>query len=451
MAQSTASPAKRRPASPRNRRLVKFLSQPLILEEAGPPRALLQLTVIASLMVGGFIAWAAITELRETALAQGQVMPAGSVHVVQHLEGGIIADIHVDEGQVVEIGEPLFRLQEAAALAELDQLRVREAALSLQAERLRAFVLGYEPDFSRGRSYEDMVSDQRVILEMQVNARDSQRAVLLSRIDQRKAEIASLAKQRKSLESQVAIIREQLTIRRDLLAKGLMSRIQFLETERALSQALGDLSSLDGDAAGAKEALAEAQNSLMEMEASLGNEALGEMGQVSAELAQVREQLVKLEDRVDRLVITAPSRGIVKGLITQTIGAVIAPGDILLEIVPFEDEMVAEVQIHPRDVGHLRVGQEAQVKVTTYDTAKHGMVMGRLSRISASTFQDQDGQPFFKATIALDANFVGQDPTQNPVLPGMVVDANIRTGSKSLLRYLLKPVYRSLDVAFRER
>lgn len=451
MAQSTASPAKRRPTSPRNRRLVKFLSQPLILEEAGPPRALLQLTIIASLMVGGFIAWAAVTELRETALAQGQVMPAGSVHVVQHLEGGIIADIHVDEGQVVEVGEPLFRLQEAAALAELDQLRVREAALSLQAERLRAFVLGYEPDFSRGRSYEDMVSDQRVILEMQVNARDSQRAVLLSRIDQRKAEIASLAKQRKSLESQIAIIREQLTIRRDLLAKGLMSRIQFLETERALSQALGDLSSLDGDAAGAKEALAEAQNSLMEMEASLGNEALGEMGQVSAELAQVREQLVKLEDRVDRLVITAPSRGIVKGLITQTIGAVIAPGDILLEIVPFEDEMVAEVQIHPRDVGHLRVGQEAQVKVTTYDTAKHGMVMGRLSRISASTFQDQDGQPFFKATIALDTNFVGQDPTQNPVLPGMVVDANIRTGSKSLLRYLLKPVYRSLDVAFRER
>ena len=451
MAQSTASPAKRRPTSPRNRRLVKFLSQPLILEEAGPPRALLQLTIIASLMVGGFIAWAAVTELRETALAQGQVMPAGSVHVVQHLEGGIIADIHVDEGQVVEVGEPLFRLREAAALAELDQLRVREAALSLQAERLRAFVLGYEPDFSRGRSYEDMVSDQRVILEMQVNARDSQRAVLLSRIDQRKAEIASLAKQRKSLESQIAIIREQLTIRRDLLAKGLMSRIQFLETERALSQALGDLSSLDGDAAGAKEALAEAQNSLMEMEASLGNEALGEMGQVSAELAQVREQLVKLEDRVDRLIITAPSRGIVKGLITQTIGAVIAPGDILLEIVPFEDEMVAEVQIHPRDVGHLRVGQEAQVKVTTYDTAKHGMVMGRLSRISASTFQDQDGQPFFKATIALDTNFVGQNPTQNPVLPGMVVDANIRTGSKSLLRYLLKPVYRSLDVAFRER
>jgi len=451
MAQSTASPVGRRPASPRNRRLVKFLSQPLILEEAGPPRALLQLTIIASLMVGGFIAWAAVTDIRETALAQGQVMPAGSVHVVQHLEGGIIAEIHVDEGQVVEVGEPLFRLEEAAALAELDQLRVREAALSLQAERLRAFVLGHEPDFSRSPSYDNMVSDQRVILEMQMNARDSQRAVLLSRVEQRKTEIVSLAEQRKSLEAQIAIIREQLEIRRGLLEKGLMSRIQFLETEHALSQALGDLSTLDGDAARAKEALAEAQNSLMEMEASLGNEALGEMGDVSAELAQVREQLVKLEDRVDRLVIAAPSRGIVKGLITHTIGAVIAPGDVLLEIVPFEDEMVAEVQIHPRDVGHLRVGQEAQVKVTTYDASKHGMVTGTLRRISASTFQDQDGQPFFKATITLDTNFVGHDPAQNPVLPGMQVDANIRTGSKSLLRYLLKPVYRSLDVAFRER
>ena len=136
------------------------------------------------------------------------------------------------------------------------------------------------------------------------------------------------------------------------------------------------------------------------------------------------------------------------------------PLDILEEIVvandwafdrASQDEMVAEVQIHPRDVGHLRVGQEAQVKVTTYDTAKHGMIMGTLRRVSASTFQDQDGQPFFKAIIALDSNFVGHDPAQNPILPGMVVDANIRTGSKSLLRYLLKPVYRSLDVAFRER
>jgi HlyD family secretion protein/adhesin transport system membrane fusion protein len=441
----------RRPIAQRDRRLAKFLAQPLILEESGPPRALTQLLLAASLLIGGFIAWAAVTEVQETALANGQVVPAGSVHAVQHLEGGIIAAILVEEGQVVEAGQPLIRLQEAAPLAERDQLRVREAALSLRAERLRAFVLGNEPDFSSARAYADMVSDQTVILQMQMAARDSQRAVLLSRVEQRKAEVASYAGKRKNLEEQVAIIRRQHALQQDLVDKKLFSQMQFFETERALSQALGDLSALDSELTASREALAEAQNSLLELEANLGNDAITEMGEVDSELAQVREQVVKLEDRVDRLVIAAPARGIVKGLVTQTIGAVIAPGEPLLEIVPIEDEMVAEVRIHPRDVGHLRVGQPAQVKLTTYDVARHGAIEGQLSRISASTFQDEEGQPFYKATIKLAKNYVGQDAARNPALPGMVVDADIRTGSKSLLRYLLKPVYRSLDVAFRER
>ena len=435
----------------RQKRLIRFLSQPLLLEEAGPPGALLHLLLAGSFAVAGFIAWAAFTEMKETALTHGQIMPAGSVHVVQHLEGGIVAGILVQDGQVVEQGEPLLRLEAASALAELEQLQAREAALALKAERLRAFVLGHEPDFSAGDNYADLVNDERAILRLQLEARANQQAVLLSRVEQRRAELKSLAQQRENVQEQIDIITEQAGMRRRLMEKGLVSKVAYLESERALSKTVGELTALIGQTARTEEALAEAQNSLVELDSTLGNEALNEMGLVGGELAQIREQLTKLEDRVARLEITAPVRGVVKGLVTRTVGGVIAPGDILMEIVPFEDKLVAEVRIEPRDVGHLRTGQNARVKVTTYDVARFGAVEGQLERISASTFSDEEGAPYYKGVIALARNHVGETAGRNPILPGMVVDVDISTGSKSLLRYLLKPVYRSLETAFTER
>lgn len=470
-----------RSGASRQNRLIKYLSQPLLLEEAGPPKVLTQLLAVVSLLVVGLIGLAGFTEISESAVVQGQVMPAGSVNLVQHLEGGIVARIHVEEGQIVERGEKLINLEGAAALAELDQMRAREASLALRAERLRAFVLDRTPDFSTeragapdqtrdpepraesrgqrrkahlealGQAYPAMAEDQSSILGMQIEARDSQRQVILSRIQQRKAQLEALVAQKASLEEQVSIMQEQVAMRGRLLKKGLVSRVIYLETERTLFKVRGELASLIGQEMQTLAALGEAQNSVLELNAKLRNEALDEMGGVAAELAQVREAIAKLEDRSRRLEITAPIRGIVKGLATRTIGAVIGPGVSILEIVPLDDLLVAEVRISPRDVGHLRQGQPANVKFTTYDPARFGVVEGRLKRVSASTFEDERGEPFYKGVIELSQSFVGSNPARNPILPGMVVDADIVTGSKSLLQYLLKPVYRGLNSAFRER
>lgn len=432
-------------------RLVRFLSQPLVLEEGGPPNALVHLLVLLSIMIFGFIAWAAVTDLQETAAVTGQIMPAASVQTVQHLEGGIVAEIYARQGEVVEAGQPLLRLDSAAAAAELDQLRAREAALALKAERLRAFVRADEPDFSIGQAFPDLVADQRTILTLQLQARRSQQDVLQSRIEQRDAELASLWQRAENLQTQADIIAQQVEMRSDLVKRGLVSRVVYLETERAYAQALGELSSVQGEIVRTGETLNEARGSLSELEATLANEAIDEMGSISAELAQVREQMAKLEDRVERLLVKSPVHGVVKAVATRTIGSVAAPGDLLLEIVPLEDEMVAEVEIDPLDIGHLRVGQAARVKVTTYDIARLGSIEGRLEHISASTFENERGEIFYKGTIRLAQNYVGRTPGTNLVLPGMVVDGDINTGAKSLMRYLLKPVFRSLDVAFSER
>ena len=240
-------------------------------------------------------------------------------------------------------------------------------------------------------------------------------------------------------------------MRKNLLDKGLVSRVTYLETERALSQARGDLTGLQGKIAEAQAALGEARNSLLELDAKLRNEASEEMGRVTAELAQVRENLARLEDRVARLEIAAPVRGIVKGLRIKTIGGVVRPGEILMELVPLGDALVAEVRINPSDIGHVAVGQPAKVKVSTYDTARFGGIEGTLKHVSASTFQEERGEAFYKGVIELGQDHVGNEPKAYPILPGMVVDADIVTGNRSLFRYFLKPVFRGLDSAFHER
>ncbi len=451
-ASRSAIDANARPLSPAgDRQLIKLLSQPTILEEFGPPRLLIHLMQAVSVLIVGLIVWAAFAEIRETALAQGQVIPAGSVLQVQHLEGGIVSEILVEDGDIVDRGQPLIRLESASAHAELEQLRAREAGLALRAERLRAFVTGREADFAIGDAHPELAADQQAILAMQSEARASQRRVLEARIEQKQAQAASLIGQRKSLERQVAILEEELAMRDALLKKGLVSRVVYLETERTLNRTRGELASMEGEAAKTIAAIREAQDSLEETDLGLRNDALKEMGEVTSELAQVREQLGKLRDRVARLSVVAPARGIVKGLIAKTVGGVIPPGETVMEIVPFDETLVAEVRISPRDIGHLRVGQEAKVKVSTYDVARFGSVEGHVQQLSATTFMDEQGDPYYRGVIALASDHVGKNPEANMILPGMVVDVAINTGSKSVMQYLLKPVYRGLDGAFSER
>ncbi len=440
-----------RAISTRDARVAKFLSKPLLVEEHSAPRTVSCLPWLISAFVVGCVSLAGFTQVSETAVVQGQVVPAGSVHVVQHLEGGIVAEIMVEDGEVVSAGQALLRLDVRAAESERNETRALEASLILQAERLRAFILDRDPDFTLDNAYPELVADQQDILRMQRQARDSQQEILQSRIRQRQAQLASLENQRKQQEEQVTITDELVEMRSKLVAKGLVSRVVFLETLQGHSSTRGDLVAILGQMTKTQEDLAEAEDNLMELGTRLRTEAQTELGNVSAELARVRETTSELDDRVDRLVIRAPIRGIVKGLAKETVGVVVRPGELVMEIVPVDDALVAEVQISPRDIGHIEIGQEARVEFTTYDASALGTVKGHLDRISASTFIDDRGSVFYKGTIAFDKAYVGGDPARHHFLPGMQVEGDIVTGQRTLLRYLLKPIYRALDSAFHER
>jgi membrane fusion protein, adhesin transport system len=433
-------------------RQMRHLSQSAILEEVGPPRLVRVLLLLLSLSVFGFIGWAAVTELKETTKASGEVVPTGSVLAIQHLEGGIIERIFVREGDIVNACDTLVRLNPTAARAQLEETEARAASLEIRRERLLAFAEGRDPDFSAAPArFSKLVDGERAILRQQFDALDQEASVLEAQARQRRSELAVLGSQVLKLTERIRNLRTQKDMRERLAEKGLVSKLVFLQTLEQYQTAVGELAEIRGKMVSAESAIDEAGNKIAQLQSQRRNEALEETGRVAADLASVRETARRLNDRVTRLDITAPVHGIVKGLATNTVGGVIPPGGLVTEIVPIDRELIVEARISPVDIGHISIGHKATVKVTTFDFARFGSIEGTVTKISASTFKDRENEVYYKAEVRLENTYVGSDPKANRILPGMVTEIDINTGKRTVLRYLLRPVFQSLDVALSER
>ena len=437
---------------PGDARQMRHLSQPVILEEVGPPRIVRALLLLLSLTVFGFIGWSAVTQLKETTKASGEVVPSGSVMAIQHLEGGIIREIFVRDGNVVNAGDTLVRLDATASLAQLEEMKARSVSLEIRHERLLAFAEAREPDFSKTpERYIALADGERGILRQQKDALAQEAGVLRSQARQRNSELAVLQSELRKMADRVRILGAQKDLRERLAAKGLVSKLVYLQTLEQYQTASGEMEEIRGKIVSARNAIEEADNKISQLQSQRRNEALEEAGRVAGDLASVHETIRRLEDRVTRLDIRAPVRGIVKGMATNTVGGVIPPGGLVTEIVPVDEELIVEAKISPADIGHISIGQKATVKVTTFDFARFGAIDGTVSKISASTFKDRENNVYYKAEVKLDHKYVGTDPKQNRVLPGMVTEIDINTGERSVLRYLLRPIFQSLDVALSER
>lgn len=432
--------------------LPRRLTLPFSLEDGRVPGISSWLLYTATAFIIVAVIWASITEIRELAVASGQLEPAGSVQVVQHLEGGIVSEILVQEGQVVEDGAPLVRLQPTAAGSDLAQLRVRAAGLELSVERFSAALDGRLPEFGEaGTRFPGLARDQLQAFEAEREQHSQSKDAMITRVEQKLAEVQALYAEGESLERQLAIDLEQLEIRKNLRKQGFASKATVLEAQRAYERTNSDLISVRGRLQSAQEGLNEARIKLLEADAEFNNRMTEERTRASAELAELKESIAKQADRVTRLLVRAPANGIVQELVPKAVGQVLQPGELVARVVPVGEELVAEVQIQPKDIGHVSIGDPASIKITTFDPARFGSIDGKVKKISASTFQTSDGNPYYKAIIELERNYVQSASERHIVLPGMVVNAEIVTGSKSLTRYLLKPVYRSFDIAFTER
>lgn len=406
---------------------------------------------VVFLLFAAFFTWAAYEPMAEAAMTVGQIMPRQTVLRVQHLEGGIVGEVLIDEGNRVNAGDVLLRLRPEAAMAEEGQLRARRSALELQAERLRASSDGNVPDFASlaigpGKHLD---GGQMAMFRAQQQALADRQAVLTSRLEQRRAERSGLLGERDAVARRIAALRSELQVYQQAYKDGLGSRLNMLRAQSDLAEAEAERARLAGRLESVEGAIDEAEKQIVELLSSGREQLLDQLGQVRAEIAEVEEALGRARDRVSRLELRAPADGIVKGLAVKMAGEVVSPGQVILEVVPTTGGVAVESRVLPRDVGSLAVGQPAKVKVTAYDFARHGAIQGTLEHISASTFLDENGQPYYKARIGLAQDWVGQPG--NVVSPGMVVQADITTGEKTLLQYLMKPIYIALSQAFTER
>lgn len=432
-------------------RQIRHLAQSAVVEETGVSAVSRVAVVIVSVVVTAFVVWAAFMRMDEVAMTSGTVVPSRSVQVVQHLEGGIVRDILVEDRAMVEAGQVLVRLDPVQATAELEQMLSRRAGLSLRAERLRAFVDGREADFSATpEKYAPLVADQADILRANSERWLSLARVLEEQIQQKNEEIQAVRHQQVAVYKQFDLVAEEVQMRQQLFAAGHSSKVELNAIRRQHAAIEAELSRLKGQEGTAAKNLEELNNRIADLGNNQRQDALNELGLVTAELGQVDESLGRLRDRVNRLEVAAPVKGYVQNLKARTVGAVVPAGGVLLEVVPVDDTLLVETRVSPRDIGHLHPGQKVIVKVASYDFIRFGSVEGRLRDLSATTYVDErDNAPYYKGWVELAHPWVGH--AGNAILPGMTVQADVVTGEKTLLQYLLRPLQASFAQGFRER
>ncbi len=398
-------------------------------------------------------AWAFSAKLEEVSSASGEVVPVGQVKVIQHLEGGIIQELFVSEGSRVDEGDSLAQLGLAASSVNKEELEVRLDGLLLKLARLdaeaRGKKLSFPPDVAERRP--QFLRTEDAAFQARLNELNSLVSTQRQAVNQRALEIKELQAKLAALQQDLGLARKNFKISKDLLDQQLTTRVDHLKLERELGALDGEIAATKLGIDRARAAQSEARGRQREETLRFRRAALEEYSGTEQSIARSREQLQKASEQAQRTTIRSPIKGIVKNLKYNTIGGVVKAGEPIMEIVPTGTAVVIEAKLNPIDRGYVEEGQEAVVKISTYDFVRYGGLDGRVSLIAPDSSTDEDGSPYFRVVIETDKNYLGDAQGELPITPGMEAIVDIRTGRKSVIDYLIKPVLKLKHEAFRER
>ena len=401
------------------------------------------------------IVWANWAEVDEITRGDGKVIPSSQVQVIQNLEGGIVRELLVHEGDIVNKGQVLLRIDDTRFSSDLEGSRLKYLELSAKAARLRAEAENTDLKIPEAVEKEapQLAHREQALFKSRKQELDSNLGILRQQITQRRQDLAELISKRDHLLNSHALVKKELDMTKPLVADGAISEVEVLRLERQVNEIAGDLKSTQVSIPRAQSALEEAQNKLEETELSFRSQARGDLNDALGELGRVSAANVALEDRVDRTAVRSPVRGTVKQLMINTIGGVVQPGSEMLEIVPLEDTLLVEAHIPPKDIAFIHPGQHAVVKFTAYDYAIYGGLDGKVEQISADSIPDEDkrGESYYLVKIRTEHSSLQRGGESLPIIPGMMTNVDILTGKKTVMHYLLKPVLRAHERALTER
>lgn len=416
-----------------------------------PLSHLLLLAVIA--FFATFLVWAAWAELDEVTRGEGKVIPSKQIQVIQNLEGGILAELFVREGQIVEEGQVLLRIDNIRAESDYREKRARYLSLMAAVGRLQAEIedakLVFPPEvLSEAR---EVAEKEAMLFASRQEHLDKEVQILRSQAQQREQELKELETKLGQYERSLELAREELRLAEPAARRGDMSQSVFIKLQREVNDLRGAVEATRASIVRVRAAVREANQKVERAYSSFRSQAQEELTQKAAELAGIREIVQAGADRVRRTEVRAPLRGTIKQIKINTIGGVVQPGQDILEIVPLEDTLLLEAHIRPSDIAFVRPGLNATVKITAYDYSIYGDLKGVVEDISADTITNERGESFYRVRVRTHQNHLGTDDKPLMIMPGMTAEIDVLTGRKTVLQYLLKPLIKAKARALRER
>ena len=397
------------------------------------------------------IVWAALARVDEITKGDARVISSKQLQLVQSFDGGVVSEILVKEGQVVEKDQLLLKIDETRATSGVRESAAQGFALRARLARLRALAEGtsFQPPPPGGSADERrIVDEERRLFETRVSELNTLLAINQQQLQQRQQELGEMRSRKASAERSLDLSQQELAKTKPLLASGAVSEVDILRLDREVSKARGDVEQSASQIARVQASIGEAQRKIQETELTFRNDARKDMADVMGKLNALNQGAVALSDKVDKSQIRAPLRGRVQRLFANTVGGVVQPGKDIVEIVPLDDNLVLEAKVAPRDIAFIRPDQAATVKFTAYDFSIYGGLEAKVENISPDTIVDERGNAFYLVRVrTTQPNF----SAKMPIIPGMTAEVDILTGNKTVMSYLLKPLLKGKAYALSER
>ena len=421
--------------------------------DRGPRRTVAAMVIVIALFITTALVWATVAELDVAVQARGAVIPPSRLQEVQSLEGGIVEQMLVAPGQVVKKGQLLARLDTAQYTATMGESRQQQLAALAGRARLDALLSGRAPVFDDAwrREAPELIAKETQLWRDALREYQSNSAVAREGVVRRRGELAEAQARIAQLQAAVTVGEQSFAIEERLFKEGAGARADYLSAQQRLMGQKAELDGLRQSLPRLQAGLAESQATAAEADARARSQWGGLRSEYETKVAALASTLTGQQDRVTRREVLSPVDGVVNRVLVPTIGGVVAPAKALLEIVPEEATLLMNARIKPSDIGFIRAGQLAHVRVLAYDASTYGKLEGKVERVGADAVVDEKGEPYFEVQLSAARDQLQLHGKPLPITPGMPVDIGILTGQRSVMQYLLKPVLRSMQGALQER
>lgn len=399
------------------------------------------------LLVASALAWLWLAMVDDVVLGQGKVIPSSHVQLIQNLEGGVLKELLVSEGQVVEKGATLVVLDDIQFGAELEKNTQEAAGLEIAIERLTAEALGQgkEPAFSENlrKQYPILVEKQQALFVSRREALQNQINVLTFAMKEQEQELDQFTTKLENAKEKYDLAQQELKQIKPLLSSGAVSEMEVLRARQTVAAAKAEMSEANAAIPKIRTSILEAKEKIGQATAEFRQKAQQELSEILPKFRGLAALQKSLQDKVARTGIESPVRGTVKKIYVDTLGGTIRPGMTMMEIVPLDDSLLIETKIAPKDIGFIRQGQTAKVKLSAYDFAVYGGLEGKVERVSADSISDDKGRTFFLITVSIPQTFIGKKEDNLLIIPGMQAEVDIVTHQRRMIDYILRPLLKA--------